>query len=186
MTRQAKPKYNATEFSVADAIESGVADLETLRDELQDWYDNLPENFQSGEKGSQLEEAISNLDDASGFDAGILTETGDTDADAPKYPGMQRFTYNVSTKTRQSRSYRRDEATGLLRGALDEVRAWIEREEKALNESGDDDEFDPNAAATEAGEEAHRDLIESAREAADELENLIDQAEGAEFPGMYG
>jgi hypothetical protein len=40
---------------------SAKSDAEGLKDELQEWYDNLPENFQSGEKGSQLEEAMSQL-----------------------------------------------------------------------------------------------------------------------------
>ena len=50
------------------------SEVESLKDELQDWYDNLPENFQNGDKGSELQEAIEaldslyqELDDISGF-----------------------------------------------------------------------------------------------------------------------
>ena len=35
--------------------------VEELRDELQSWRDNLPENLQSGSKAEELDEAISNL-----------------------------------------------------------------------------------------------------------------------------
>lgn len=45
--------------SVSDA----AAEVESLKDELQEWFDNLPENFQQGDKGQELEEAISQLDD---------------------------------------------------------------------------------------------------------------------------
>lgn len=47
------------------------AGLENLRDEEQDYYDNMPESFQQGEKGDAaqtsidaLESAISNLESA--------------------------------------------------------------------------------------------------------------------------
>jgi hypothetical protein len=51
--------------------------VEELRDELQSWRDNLPENFQSGSKADELDEAISNLQgledslDASNFNFDI-------------------------------------------------------------------------------------------------------------------
>ena len=43
------------------SVNEATAEVESLKDELQDWYDNLPENFQQGDKGSELEEAISQL-----------------------------------------------------------------------------------------------------------------------------
>lgn len=36
--------------------------VEELRDELQEWHDNLPDNFQQGDKGSQLEDAVQELE----------------------------------------------------------------------------------------------------------------------------
>ncbi len=38
--------------------------METLRDEEQDYYDNMPESFQSGEKGDRAQEVIDALDEA--------------------------------------------------------------------------------------------------------------------------
>lgn len=38
--------------------------VETARDEEQYSYDNLPEQFQEGERGEAMEEAISNLEEA--------------------------------------------------------------------------------------------------------------------------
>jgi len=37
-----------------------------LRDELQNWLDNMPENLQSSSKADELNEAISNLEDTIG------------------------------------------------------------------------------------------------------------------------
>lgn len=40
-----------------------VSELETVRDEEQDKFDNLPEGFQMGDIGQQIEQRISDLDD---------------------------------------------------------------------------------------------------------------------------
>lgn len=40
------------------------AEVESIRDEEQGKFDNMPENFQQGEKGQRLEEVVGNLDDA--------------------------------------------------------------------------------------------------------------------------
>lgn len=37
--------------------------VDELKDELQSWHDNLPENFQNGDKGNELEEAVSQLEE---------------------------------------------------------------------------------------------------------------------------
>lgn len=51
-----------------DAISQILADareqIEALRDEEQDYYDNMPEGIQSGEKGDTAEAAVSAMDDA--------------------------------------------------------------------------------------------------------------------------
>lgn len=38
--------------------------LETARDEEQDYFDNMPESFQGGEKGDNAQTAIGELDNA--------------------------------------------------------------------------------------------------------------------------
>lgn len=38
--------------------------VEGLRDEEQEFYDNMPEGFQNGEKGEAAQAAVSNLEDA--------------------------------------------------------------------------------------------------------------------------
>ena len=62
----------ADRFSEAQSLASDAKSIaEELRDELQNWYDNLPENLQSGTKADELQSAIdelesfvSNLDEA--------------------------------------------------------------------------------------------------------------------------
>lgn len=47
-----------------DGIDSIVSDLESLRDELQDRLDNMPEGLQDGDVGQLLQERIDTLEDA--------------------------------------------------------------------------------------------------------------------------
>lgn len=48
--------------SVIEALEKAKEQLEVIRDDEQDYFDNMPESFQYAEKGEAAEEAISNLD----------------------------------------------------------------------------------------------------------------------------
>lgn len=45
-----------------DSLES--VDVEAIESEEQDYFDNMPESFKDGDKGSAAEEAITNLSDA--------------------------------------------------------------------------------------------------------------------------
>ena len=50
--------------TLVDQFDSIKTQLEDIRDEEQDYFDNMPESFQQGDKGQAAEEAISNLDNA--------------------------------------------------------------------------------------------------------------------------
>lgn len=164
-----KLKICSTEITVADAVANGLSDLETLRDELQEWYDNLPESFQNGSKGDTLQEAIDALSEVDCLPAPDCIGMNHDDESEPGEIGGTRFTYVAYRKRKMSRSLRRDEATAQLRGALDAMRDELE---KAGNDEGQPDSYLKT-----------RDEIEAF---CDELENLIDSAESVEFPGMYG
>lgn len=45
-------------------IEECKSELETLRDEEQEAFDNVPESIQEGERGQAMETSISSLEDA--------------------------------------------------------------------------------------------------------------------------
>ena len=58
-------KKRRSEIARATAlIEQAWLILETCRDEEQDYYDNMPESFQDGEKGEAAQTAIDALDEA--------------------------------------------------------------------------------------------------------------------------
>jgi DNA repair exonuclease SbcCD ATPase subunit len=62
-----KKKIEKVNSSVHSALQDADSEIEELKEELQSWYDNLPENLQGGDKGSQLEEAIGQLESAQSF-----------------------------------------------------------------------------------------------------------------------
>lgn len=47
-----------------ELLEEAKGILETARDDEQDYFDNMPESFQQGEKGQRAEEVIGNLEEA--------------------------------------------------------------------------------------------------------------------------
>jgi len=56
-------------------------EIEELMDELQNWYDSIPENLQDGDKANTLEESIQLLEEH----IGILDEIENSDVE---FPGM--------------------------------------------------------------------------------------------------
>lgn len=57
---------------ILELLETQKVDLESLRDEEQEYYDNMPESFQNGEKGEQAQAAIDHYETAiSGIDDAI-------------------------------------------------------------------------------------------------------------------
>lgn len=64
VTRQEPPESRADRFAEAVSLAADARAIgEELRDELQDWRSNLPENLQAGEKAGELDDAISNPED---------------------------------------------------------------------------------------------------------------------------
>lgn len=47
-----------------ERVSSIVTQLEELKDEEQEYFDNMPESLQGGEKGDMAAEAVSNLENA--------------------------------------------------------------------------------------------------------------------------
>lgn len=50
--------------AIRQRLDDIIGEVETLKDEEQDYLDNMPENMQQGEKGSQAETAVEALTDA--------------------------------------------------------------------------------------------------------------------------
>jgi len=50
--------------AIMDRLQDLMDDIEALKDEEQEAYDNLPESIQNSERGEAMDSAIYNLDDA--------------------------------------------------------------------------------------------------------------------------
>lgn len=72
----------ADRFSEAQGkVSDGKAIMEELRDELQNWRDNLPENLQSSQKADDLDTAIGELEDA-------INDADNIEGKDVQFPGM--------------------------------------------------------------------------------------------------
>jgi len=77
-----KPKSRRERFAEAIAsVEMAMADIQSLRDELQDWLDNMPDNLQTGQKAEELEGAVANLED-------VLDSLETATSTDVEFPGM--------------------------------------------------------------------------------------------------
>jgi hypothetical protein len=51
-------------LSILDRIEAIKADLESTRDDEQEFFDNMPENLRDSQKGQDAEDAIASMEEA--------------------------------------------------------------------------------------------------------------------------
>jgi hypothetical protein len=67
----------------ATLVQDAVGEVEGLKEEMEEWHDNMPENLQSGDKGTAVEEAAQALDSiADRLDSAI------TEMEQVSFPGM--------------------------------------------------------------------------------------------------
>ena len=59
----AKYESRATRLSNAIDLTTNIDDVNSIKDELEQWLDNMPENLQASMKAEQLEEAIQSLEE---------------------------------------------------------------------------------------------------------------------------
>lgn len=94
-----KKKYSKADINIdvskasegtsrADRFSDAVSSLgdaksvaEELRDELQEWYDNLPEGLSNGSKADELQDAIGELEN-------FISSVEDCESIEPSFPGM--------------------------------------------------------------------------------------------------
>lgn len=67
---------------LADQVASIQRDLDSVLADEQDYYDNMPESFQNGEKGERAQEALDALqtayDDLDNLDLNVIQEQLET------------------------------------------------------------------------------------------------------------
>jgi len=70
-------------LDINDKFEDLRSELETIKDEEEEAYNNLPESMQNGDKGEAMQAAIDSLDNAiqalSDIDEALTTLTGSLD-----------------------------------------------------------------------------------------------------------
>lgn len=49
-------------YSIKALVTGGIDEIISVKDELQEWYDSMPENLQGADKGQQLEQCVGELD----------------------------------------------------------------------------------------------------------------------------
>lgn len=112
--------------SIESAVSAAFSDIEGLKDELQEWYDNLPQGPQNGSKGDMLQEAIGALE-------------GDSEPTVPSEVGSFDVTYNVTTGARLSRADRRDNAVAALSAVASYIENYLSEMDEDEAEGGTDE-----------------------------------------------
>lgn len=84
VSRDDPPESRSDRLAIAVSdMENAKTEVESLKDELQNWHDNLPENLQSGSKADELDESISALEEVEQeLDSAISS------AEGVSFPGM--------------------------------------------------------------------------------------------------
>jgi hypothetical protein len=65
----------------ASIMEDAKTIVKELKDEMQEWYDSIPENLQNGNKAEEVQSAIDALDD-------VQNEMESISFDSVEFPGM--------------------------------------------------------------------------------------------------
>lgn len=143
--------------SIADLVGDAFSTFEELAGEVSDWFDNLPQAFQDGEKGDALTTAKDALEGVS----------------APDVPDSigERMIVCIPPAKVVSRADRLDEAKDMLQHVVDD-----------LNEAISEAEGNPDEEA-EAKLPFDKDEAETL---VSDLESAIGDVESVEFPPMFG
>lgn len=165
--------------TVEEFVSDAFSDAEGLKDELQSWWDNLPENFQNGDKGDALQEAIDALD-------------GVSQPDVPDCIATSNVRYTPCGKRKASRADRLGDCIARLENAAQEARDRSDQLEALhYNDDGklinDDDELvkPEDMGEDPATEEERNSLKDELDTFADECDDAKSEWENVSFPGMY-
>ena len=158
-----KYKRVREKFTVGDGLD--ITEIEDLRDEMQGWVDNMSgtalENTSRYQMASDAADQLSRVDDIQ-FDEiwdAVNAAEGLTE-------DLKNLEYEVGifkVKSRRqypSRAYRLSNTISIINGAIERLREFLEP-------YGEDE-------------------VEEVRRTIDEVESVVQELDGVEFPGMYG
>lgn len=149
--------------SAGSLVEDACCEIESLGEEMVEWYDNLPESFQSSDKGDRIQEAADNLQNA----------------DRPDIPNILQhinLVYLPALKI-QSRQDRLDEAVSMLRAAAEAVDEWVENNRTDENQQKGSIEIENQKIEFD---------WDDVLDISTQIENMVENVESTEFPSMYG
>lgn len=176
LNRKPSYKHEPKTGRVEDAILNAMSELtEELGGEMRDWYDSMPDPIRDSSKGDSVNEvadALEGLDqpDLDGLPKEVL-DIQATWTEARKVRGKQKT---------PSRNVRRDNASAKIGAARDALRDWCDEQESQLEEAA------AGAGVEEEEGKEHEELIERVRDLADKLDEMTDEIDGLDFPGMFG
>lgn len=190
-------KAQEIESTVRGNMESALAETECLRDEMQEWHDNLPESLQNGDKGVAVEEAVSALETIMGYiEEGICyldsaegsfdNIEGEWESLATNPPSDLEVRCDQDTRARLTRGARLENVANMAQSAAGILTLWCDAMEDAAKAAATareaahtDAETDPND-----GWEWVEVMISEARMAVDSLESV--DALDVTFPRAFG
>lgn len=164
----AKKETKTFTTGVDTAVQDAFSGMSELKEELESWRDNLPENLQNGSKADELNEAIDIIDGVYEIDVPDAAE------------GLECTYYDQKQK---SRNDRRNFYCGMLSAASDTVRERIS-ELEALEYDDDGDETKGDESKDPATEDERDTMVSELETFADEIENAQSEFENVNFPGM--
>ena len=109
------PKSEPFMYDCASALDDARTQLEELGQEMRDWFDNMPENLQGGDKGCAVDEAANSLESATGY-------LEDAPECATKVP---QFSVEGMTKKRPTRAYRCGYACSIITSTIEAVQTYL-------------------------------------------------------------
>lgn len=169
-------KFVTREDTLQNAVANAFSELqESLAQEMREWHDSMPESLKNGDKAAAIEEVADTLE---GLDVVELDDLPEALLNC-KISWPEAVKVKGRSKT-PSRSARRDTATVMLSAAIENLRGWADEQETQLEQAAAGD-----AVEEEEGKELEE-QINTAREKADAIKEQKDDADGVEFPGMFG
>lgn len=146
------------ELTIEDAVSEAHGELVSLGEEMREAYDNTPESLQESPVGEARGEAADALEN-------ISEPEVPTELQGKKF--KVKWTVRALTakqQARRSRSARRDEAVETLNQVVLRLNEIAEGSDGTLDQ----------------------DTKDAASNFEDDVQQIIDEAEAVEFPGMYG
>lgn len=155
--------------SAESLVSDAQSSCEDLANEMREWYDNLTEGLQQTEKADRINEAAD------------LLEGLDFDVPKDVEGVLQHITaFHPPMLNCNSRADRASDASDMLINVKDAIEEWVEENRPEGQKT----------ATMTFGEGDDKEEVEvdfdALSEFADHLDELSDEIQSVEFPGMYG